>query len=132
MTLKRRLIPCAGFGWIKGWQANGWKRKDGGTVANVEMIRYMDALKRLRLVQGWEFDIQHVKGHATSKGNIAADRLANEGCLLPLDKTEPTWSELRAEIEARIDQITRPKGTHTSGTADDFTVPFRVNLRSML
>lgn len=95
----------AGFKWVHGWAANNWRKKDGSDIANVQMIRYMDALKRLRGVQDWKFEIHHVKGHATSEGNNTADRLANEGCLLPLDKTEPDWVSHTEEVEARIKQI---------------------------
>lgn len=78
------------------------------------MIRYMDALRRLRGVQGWEFEIHHVKGHASSTGNIAADRLANEGCVLPLDEAEPNWDARTEEVDTRIGQIVRDK-VHKKG-----------------
>ncbi|VDB84005.1 unnamed protein product [Peniophora sp. CBMAI 1063] len=101
-------IDC--FGYVKGWSARGWKKSDGGTIANVEMIKYMDALRRLRGIRGWEFKIEHVKGHASSVGNNTADSLANQGCLLPLDSAEPDWVAKWEAIEALIDAETRSKG----------------------
>lgn len=58
--------------WMKGWQARGWRRKDG-TLANAELWQALDkAAQRHQIEWHW------VKGHATDKDNQRVDKLARE------------------------------------------------------
>ncbi|PFG74278.1 ribonuclease H family protein [Tepidiforma thermophila] len=57
--------------WAKGWEARGWKRKDG-PVMNLDLVQRAWALKQqLPLVR-----VAWVRGHATSRWNAYADELA--------------------------------------------------------
>ncbi len=57
--------------WAKGWEARGWKRKDG-PVTNLDLVQQAWALKQQRpLVK-----VEWVRGHAASQWNAYADQLA--------------------------------------------------------
>lgn len=56
--------------WLKGWIANGWKRKDG-ELLNVDLWRRLAELIREHKIQ-WDW----VKGHAGDRWNERADVLA--------------------------------------------------------
>jgi ribonuclease HI len=52
--------------WAKGWKSNNWKKKDGGLVQNIDIIRpIFDRLLRMPRVS-----LHHVRGHQDSKRNI--------------------------------------------------------------
>ncbi|WP_139719563.1 ribonuclease HI family protein [Serinicoccus chungangensis] len=57
--------------WMPGWKRRGWKKGDGKPVANVEIIKALDAAMRPNVRFRW------VKGHAGHELNEQADRLAN-------------------------------------------------------
>lgn len=57
--------------WLRGWVAKGWKRKDGGAVANVDLWRRLAALTAEHEVS-WHW----VKGHSGDRHNERADELA--------------------------------------------------------
>ncbi|KUG51885.1 DUF4440 domain-containing protein [Serinicoccus chungangensis] len=57
--------------WMPGWKRRGWKKGDGKPVANLEIIRALDAAMRPNVRFQW------VKGHAGHELNEQADRLAN-------------------------------------------------------
>ncbi|WP_299520655.1 ribonuclease HI family protein [uncultured Serinicoccus sp.] len=57
--------------WMPGWKRRGWKKGDGKPVANVEIIKALDAAMRPNVRFQW------VKGHAGHELNEQADRLAN-------------------------------------------------------
>lgn len=61
------------------WSANGWKKADGGEVANrglwETMIVKLDELK----YRGIKFNIEWLKGHAGHRGNQFADYMATRG-----------------------------------------------------
>jgi ribonuclease HI len=67
--------------WAKGWRANNWKKKDGGLIQNIDIIRPIyDRLLRMPRVS-----LHHVRGHQDSKrhefpydGNFKADMLATK------------------------------------------------------
>lgn len=61
--------------WIPIWKNNGWKKSDGGDVANVsEWKCSYDAVENYRK-QG-EFSIERIDGHTGQFGNTRADYLA--------------------------------------------------------
>ncbi|KAI0034749.1 ribonuclease H-like domain-containing protein [Vararia minispora EC-137] len=98
-------IDC--FDRHQGWVANGDKTASGKTPANFDMIRYMVALRSLRNVRKQKTAIKHVKGHADSPGNIAADRLANQGVYKPRVGVppEPDWKRLLEEVEKEEKEV---------------------------
>lgn len=57
--------------WLPTWQAAGWKRKRGESVANEDLWRALGELVAERRVR-WEW----VKGHAGHRWNERADELA--------------------------------------------------------
>jgi ribonuclease HI len=56
--------------WLKGWIANGWKRKDG-ELQNADLWRRLSELIREHQIQ-WDW----VRGHAGDRWNERADELA--------------------------------------------------------
>lgn len=57
--------------WLSRWRASGWRRRDGGSVKNVDLWRKLDALNRRHRVR-WHW----VKGHAGNEWNERVDALA--------------------------------------------------------
>ena len=57
--------------WMPGWKRKGWRKGDGKPVANVEIMKALDAAMRPNVRFQW------VKGHAGHALNEQADRLAN-------------------------------------------------------
>ena len=62
--------------WLPGWKRRGWKKGDGKPVANVEIMKALDAAMSGRRVK-----LEWVKGHAGHELNEAADKLANAAAL---------------------------------------------------
>ena len=81
-------IGC--FTWRHGWKKNGWRKGDGSTVTNLDLIHPMsDLFDVLTVGDKLKPTIQHVRGHqkaatAEALGNEAADTLANQACALPV------------------------------------------------
>lgn len=67
--------------WAKGWRSNGWKKRDGNQIQNLDLIKPLyERLQRMPRVS-----LHHVRGHQDSKqhefpfdGNFKADRLATQ------------------------------------------------------
>lgn len=69
-----KLLISSMTSWINGWRRNGWKKKDGSEVLNVDLIKRLDeSMKRV------ETRFEHVNSHIGIHGNEMADRLAVEG-----------------------------------------------------
>jgi ribonuclease HI len=61
--------------WLPGWQARGWKRKEGA-LANADLWKELaEAIRRHKIDWRW------VKGHAGHAENARVDRLAREAML---------------------------------------------------
>lgn len=69
--------------WAPGWAGKGWKTATGTEVKNQDIIRCILQKMNDRTAKGAETYFQWVKGHATNRGNIAADRLAVNGANMP-------------------------------------------------
>jgi ribonuclease HI len=80
--------------WVKGWQKNGWKTREGQPVEN------RDLWELLITVNGPHVSWQHVKGHAghplNERANTLAQQQAGSGTGSPLPTpqlhTSPTSS----------------------------------------
>lgn len=59
--------------WLAGWKRRGWKKADGGPVANLDLWQRLEAVCSRRVVT-WV----HVRGHVGIEMNERCDRLANE------------------------------------------------------
>jgi len=57
--------------WAKGWEARGWKRKDG-EIKNLDLVRALYATLQSRP----ELSLQWIKAHAGNRWNEYADSLA--------------------------------------------------------
>jgi ribonuclease HI len=65
--------------WAKGWASHGWKKKDGGLIQNIDLVKPLyERLQRMPRVS-----FHHVRAHQDFKknqfpfdGNIKADALA--------------------------------------------------------
>ena len=57
--------------WMPGWKKNGWKKRDGKPVINVDILSVID-----RLMQGRNVRFEWIKGHAGHEMNEAADERA--------------------------------------------------------
>ncbi|KAH6999795.1 ribonuclease H-like domain-containing protein [Ilyonectria destructans] len=62
--------------WALSWERKGWKTATGEDVKNQDIIRDVLAKMAQRTKAGSNTYFQWVKGHASDRGNIAADRLA--------------------------------------------------------
>ena len=59
--------------WCPAWELNGWRKSDGGSVANVDLWQILRAVAKTRKVT-WV----HVRGHAGHVLNERANLLAQE------------------------------------------------------
>ncbi|UNI20317.1 Ribonuclease H [Purpureocillium takamizusanense] len=65
--------------WAPGWKRKGWMTASGEMVKNKDLIeQVIDLIEQRTLVGGTTY-FHWVKGHATDRGNMAADRLAVRG-----------------------------------------------------
>ncbi len=67
--------------WLPGWKRRGWKKGDGKPVANVEIMKALDAALSHIRGRGRKVEFEWVKGHAGHELNEAADKLANAAAL---------------------------------------------------
>jgi ribonuclease HI len=58
--------------WAAGWEANGWKKKSPGPIANLELVKEAYALVRQRP----KARIQWIRAHSGYRWNEYADALA--------------------------------------------------------
>lgn len=87
--------------WQQTWRRNNWMRGSGKqrrAVMNKDLIRRLEWELRARKHRP---ELLYVKGHATSKGNIEADRLAVLGAALPVAREDwpATWEPSDSEEE---------------------------------
>ena len=62
--------------WMAGWKANGWRRKEGGRLAevkNVDLWQRLDELKQLH-----SLTFTKIKGHSGHSENERCDAMAVE------------------------------------------------------
>lgn len=57
--------------WMNGWKSNGWKKK-GGEIKNLDLVKMLDHLKRLRP----KVCVKWIKAHNGHVFNEMADELA--------------------------------------------------------
>ncbi len=69
-TDSQYLSKAVNEGWLKGWKAKNWKRKDG-ELKNIDLWQELDRLLALHKVT-----VFWVKGHADNAFNNRCDELA--------------------------------------------------------
>ncbi|KAJ8132889.1 hypothetical protein O1611_g740 [Lasiodiplodia mahajangana] len=77
-TDSKYTIDCS-INWYRSWVKNNWKKPNGDDVLNQDLIKRIRALIDKRDEAGYTTLFQWVKGHASSAGNLAADKLAVAG-----------------------------------------------------
>ena len=95
--------------WIHGWKKKGWKKSDGTSVQNQELLKIIDKLNT-KLVK-W----QHVRGHAGNIGNERCDAIARSfasGKIPPLQQLSP--QQLLTNCQETLTQITQRDVTKVS------------------
>ncbi|CCJ29657.1 unnamed protein product [Pneumocystis jirovecii] len=65
--------------WYKKWENNNWKRIDGKSVKNIDLLK--KALKLIKERNGYT-KLKHVVGHKGIHGNEQANYLANMSIFL--------------------------------------------------
>jgi ribonuclease HI len=74
------VVNCFRHRWWVAWRAKGWRNARGQPVANQDLWRPLVDL--VIDERGGQIEIEWVKGHGTSIGNLLADRLATEAARL--------------------------------------------------
>ncbi len=69
-TDSQYIVKAINEGWLRGWKAKGWKRKDG-ELKNIELWQELD-----RLLAKHKVTFHWVKGHADNEFNNRCDALA--------------------------------------------------------
>ena len=69
-------IKCVSV-WWKGWKKRGWKKADGKTPENLDLIQEI-----IRLQEGREITYDHVYGHSGNIYNERCDQLAKAAALI--------------------------------------------------
>ncbi|NHM28375.1 ribonuclease HI [Desulfofundulus sp. TPOSR] len=82
-TDSRYIVDAMTRGWVRRWQANGWRRENGEPAKNADLWRQILSLaSKHRITWVW------VKGHADNIYNNRCDQLAVEAsrrASLPVD-----------------------------------------------
>ena len=73
------MINCV-TKWLANWKKNGFKKSDGSSVLNQDLLREIDALRLKRVLV-----LNHVRAHTKntdwkSLNNAKADALARDAC----------------------------------------------------
>lgn len=67
--------------WLPNWKRRGWKSSSGGAVKNQDLWQALERESARHQIE-WCW----VRGHAGHAGNEEADRLANQGARLALQR----------------------------------------------
>ena len=70
--------------WMRGWKSRGWKKADGNTPKNLDLLKSLDALLSKRK----KVSLEHVRAHtgrrdSESLYNALADQLARDASKIP-------------------------------------------------
>ena len=67
--------------WLAAWKRRGWRTADKKPVKNIDLWKSLDSAAQAHSIE-WIW----VRGHAGNVGNERADRLANRGIEVMLEK----------------------------------------------
>ncbi len=70
-TDSRYVVDALEKKWLAGWKRKGWRKADGGPVANVDLWQRLEAAMAGKFVR-----LEWVKGHAGHRENERCDQLA--------------------------------------------------------
>lgn len=78
--------------WAAGWKRNGWKRKGGAVIQNLELIK--QCLSVYEPIKG-QLQLSHVKAHAGTQGNELADRMT----MVAVDREDREFCQYDGELD---------------------------------
>jgi ribonuclease HI len=88
--------------WLPNWQKNGWLTSTRSPVENQDLWQKLVAEMSKRSARALTTRFRWVKGHGTNVGNIAADKLAEDGVkIAQFQRSQaitPASGELRQEM----------------------------------
>jgi ribonuclease HI len=92
-------LDCA-TQWIHNWQKNGWRKRDGTPIANLELVQGIYEYQKLLKQQHGFIDIsyKHVNSHVGIMGNEQADALATIGTRSSLDLQNSQSPEFNTDL----------------------------------
>lgn len=71
--------------WGDSWEKNGWVKKDGKEIVNLELIKEIRSI-----INEFQFlEFEYVEGHAGNEGNEFVDELLNNA----MDKIDEDYKE---------------------------------------
>jgi ribonuclease HI len=70
-TDSRYVVDALEKKWLAGWKRKGWRKADGGPVANVDLWQRLEAAMAGKFLR-----LEWVKGHAGHRENERCDQLA--------------------------------------------------------
>lgn len=81
--------------WIKLWEKNDWKKRDGSPIENIPLMQALVTHERVLKEQyGFvKIQYQHISAHVGLMGNERADELASMGVRYSLDLQNPVHAE---------------------------------------
>jgi len=91
------LINAMSKGWVKRWQANGWKRNKREKALNPDLWQRL-----LQLCDYHDVEFRWVKGHAEIPENVRCDELAMQAARrpdLPEDEGYPSQKTAQSTLE---------------------------------
>lgn len=89
--------------YLTKWSLNGYKKVSGDVIANIELIKEMEALKNK---VGKTVKVTHCYGHTGIHGNEIADGLANNGAVRSSQHVfEPHVKVVRAEEKVEKQKV---------------------------
>lgn len=91
--------------WYKTWENNKWLNAKGKPVENKDLITDIREKIEERNYVNRDTSFIWIKGHAGDEGNVAADRLANEGAARGRGITEEVAHEEKVERFSREDHM---------------------------
>ena len=78
--------------WMSGWKRNGWRKRDGGEVLNLDLLRVIDSWTQLRALT-----LRHVPAHGRGQAE--------------------TWKRHYNDIADQLARAAATRGPHTPGPA---------------
>lgn len=78
--------------WAPSWKRNGWKRKGGAEIQNLELIKQcLSAYEPIKQ----QIQLNHIKAHAGTEGNELADRMT----MVAVDREDREFLQYDGELD---------------------------------
>jgi ribonuclease HI len=98
VTSDSKYVVDGASRWMLAWQRDGWRKRDGWPVLNVDLWQRLDAAIEKHVSVAWQW----LRGHAGHHFNVRCDALATAACRMGkrLGPLESGSSADRTEREA--------------------------------